>query len=192
MLQRSRSKTTAKLKYLFIVPLMLVMLITVSFSENSMDRYPDACEVKNEIQPESQIPISDQENMPFAIVDQVPEYPGCDQEDYESRKECLISSIRDHVNRNFNTGKVKPYTAKGINRIMVVFEINSNGDVTGVKSRMVTSGPDPEAKAVIQEEANRVVASLPKMKPGKHNGKEIGVTYALPIEIMVPVEEEKK
>ena len=119
MLQKSRSKTIAKFKYLILVPLMLVMLIYVS------------CTQDNPLPPSSpNVQLNENGDVPFAVIEQVP-----------------------------------------------VFTIDKNGHVTDVHYRE----PDPR----LEQEAERVINSLPKMQPGKQRGKPVGVMYSLPIVFQV-------
>jgi len=85
----------------------------------------------------------------------------------------MSENIRDFVNTNFNTKKVEPFAKKGINRIYVRFAINKNGEIDNVDARNFI----PE----LVTEAERVVAQLPKMKPGEMDGKPVSVLYSLPI-----------
>ncbi len=59
-------------------------------------------------------------------------------------------------------------------RVAVQFVVNEDGTISDVKvTRGIGGGCD--------EEARRVVLSLPKWKPGKQNGKAVKVYYTLPI-----------
>jgi protein TonB len=65
----------------------------------------------------------------------------------------------------------------GKQRINVIFKIDKNGNVTGVRSR----APHPR----LEKEAARVINLLPKMKPGRQRGKAVVVPYSLPITFKV-------
>ncbi|MEP3838128.1 MAG: energy transducer TonB [Algibacter sp.] len=56
---------------------------------------------------------------------------------------------------------------------MAIFKISSNGDVVDVRSRAA----HPE----LENEAIRIVKTLPKFKLGEHKGKQVNVRYSLPI-----------
>jgi bla regulator protein blaR1 len=180
MLQRSRSNTTAKIKYLALLPITLLMLSFVAYSGTGIKVMGDK---ETEIPATEEALIGQQLDMPFAVVDQIPLYPGCDEVTGDAARECFSKNLKDYVLRNFNTNTVKPYLKEGSNRIILVFTIGANGEVTGVKSRMVTPGIPVEDKAEIEKEANRVAQTIPKMKPGMHDGKSVGVSYSLPMEI---------
>ena len=242
MLQKSKSKKSALIKYAFIVPLVLGMLVYVSCSEdNALDSEKSleqeiaslriAIEEKDQmtesetqqlnelnailfektnkkvvyILPDNKdddeiIEVIEQQrvydlneanqdelieiievydlnengNIPFAVIDEVPVFPGCESlTSNKERKDCMSQKISALVNSNFNVGLGKQLNLTGTNRIFASFKIDKNGFVTNLKTR----SPHPDLDA----EAQRVISLLPKMKPGVHNGKEVGVLYSLPI-----------
>ncbi len=119
---------------------------------------------------------SNADEVPFAAVDQVPIFPGC--EDVKDQKACMVEKITKHVNSNFNTGLSKNLGLEpGKKRVYVQFKINKTGNIVDVRAR----GPHTD----LEEEAVRVVSSLPKMQPGKENGKEVAVKYTLPIALVI-------
>src|SRR5690606_4059743 len=117
-------------------------------------------------------------DVPFMLIEEVPVFPGCeDLTSNTDRKNCLTEKVTEFVNKNFNTGLGKELGLKGVNKVYVQFKVTATGSVEVMGVR----GPAPE----LEKEAERVVLGLPKMKPGKHNGKEVGVLYSLPITFMV-------
>lgn len=127
------------------------------------------------------------EAIPFAVVDQVPAYPGCEQLDGENLKDCTVQKISNHVNTNFNTALGKELNIQGQTRIVVQFKIDANGDITDVRSRSLAD--KAEVREALQTEANRVVSSLPRMQPGQKDGKDVAIMYSLPIAFAVPEKE---
>ena len=119
---------------------------------------------------------SNADEVPFAAVDQVPIYPGC--EDAEDQKACMVEKITKHVATNFDISLSKNLGLEsGKKRVYVQFKIDKTGKVVDVKAR----GPHTD----LEEEAVRVVSSLPAMIPGEQNGKKVGVKYTLPISLIV-------
>ena len=113
-------------------------------------------------------------NVPFAVIEQVPVYPGCENlGNNEEQKKCMSQKIQDHVIANFNSDMGKDVGLTGVNRVVVQFKIDKNGEIVDVNAR----APHPK----LVEEAKRVVSSLPKMIPGQQKGKNVGVMYSLPI-----------
>jgi beta-lactamase regulating signal transducer with metallopeptidase domain len=121
-------------------------------------------------------------DVPFAIIESVPTYPGCSGNNAEKKK-CMQEKITRFVNDNFNTALANNLSLTGKQKIAIQFKIDKNGDVVGVLSR--ANAPE------LQAEAARVINLLPKMKPGMQRGKEVGVIYGLPI-IFEVSEETKK
>ena len=113
------------------------------------------------------------EGVPFTAIETVPTYPGCENLDNAAAKKCMSEQITNFVNKNFDTNAVKPYAEKGTNRIYVRFAITKGGTIENIQAR--ASSPE------LVEEGKRVVALLPKMKPGEKDGKPVNVLYSLPI-----------
>ncbi|QED38792.1 blaR1 peptidase M56 [Antarcticibacterium arcticum] len=123
--------------------------------------------------------------LPFAIIEEVPVFSGCEAlPTNEERKKCMAEKVSEFVARNFNTGLGKELGLKGVNRVIAVFKISSDGDITDVRAR----APHPALEA----EAIRVISSLPQMTPGKHEGNNVAVSYSLPIVFQVAESEEQK
>ena len=107
----------------------------------------------------------------FGVIQKVPTYPGC-KGDNEALKQCFTQNIMQFVGAEFNT-KVENKEISGKQRIAVKFKIDNTGKVTNVEARS-------EFKE-LENEAVRVISSLPQMLPGEHEGKKVGVQYSLPI-----------
>jgi hypothetical protein len=118
--------------------------------------------------------------VPYAVIEQVPVYPGCENLTNAQAKKCTSEAISKFAQTNFNTEIAKNLGLTGRQRVNVIFKINSNGEVVDVRSR--ASDPD------LEEEANRVFTSLPKMQPGKQRGRAVTVPYSLPIIFQIDVE----
>lgn len=117
------------------------------------------------------------EDVPFAIIEDVPVYPGCKGSKAEL-KECLQDKISKHVNSKFNADLASELgLTPGIKKIFVMFKIDKTGDITDIQARA------PHKR--LEAEAIRVVQSLPKMIPGKQRGRAVGVKYSLPIAFKV-------
>ena len=123
------------------------------------------------VETQSQKEIND---VPFAVVEEVPVFPGCESlQTNAERKKCMSEQVSQLINANFNTKVGEELQLKGVQRIYTRFRINENGDIVDIESR--ASVPE------LEKEAERVVSLLPKITPGKHKGKNVGVLYSLPI-----------
>ncbi len=113
-------------------------------------------------------------DVPFAVIENVPVYPGCEKKKGNAeKKKCMSEKIMKFVQKKFNTELAGDLGLEGRQRISVQFKINKNGNVVGVRAR----APHPK----LEQEAVKVVKALPKMIPGKQRGKSVGVLYSLPI-----------
>ena len=126
--------------------------------------------------------FSQSEEVPFAIIENVPVFPGCERGNNEKKRKCMSEKIAKFVQRKFNTDLAGDLGLTGRQRISVIFKIDKIGNVTGVRAR----APHPRLK----EEAIRVISLLPKMEPGLQKGKPVIVPYSLPIIFEVQEEEE--
>ena len=102
-----------------------------------------------------------QEQEIFQIVEEMPSFPGGEAE--------LLKYVATHIKY--------PQIARetGIQgRVFVGFVVEPDGSVSNVKIlRGLGGGCD--------EEAVRVIKSLPKWKPGKQRGKAVRVSYQIPV-----------
>ncbi|GAB5398826.1 MAG: hypothetical protein Aureis2KO_04110 [Aureisphaera sp.] len=173
MLQKSKSKNIAKWKYLWILPVLGLMLTYVSCAEgNAMEEDSSLDMVEVESIDEQGTDKDKQKTYAFTELDKIPVYPGCEDLAPEDAKGCFTKKIAMFVHENFNT-KISNKEINGRQRIAVKFKIDKYGNVT-----------DVDAKAQyteLMDEAIRVAKLLPKMTPGEHEGKKVAVQYALPI-----------
>ena len=103
-------------------------------------------------------------------LSEVPVYPGC--ENIRNKTKCLQENIQRHIVRNFKYPKeAKKNKIQG--RVFVQFIVGTGGYVDIIKTR----GPDD----LLEKEAQRIISSLPKFKPGILNGKPVRVPFSMPI-----------
>jgi len=98
---------------------------------------------------------------PFVVVEEMPMFPGGDA--------ALLKYITDNIRY--------PESAKTNNisgRVIIRFDVNSEGKA---EEATVLRGVDPS----LDEEAIRVVNSLPVFSPGKQGGKPVPVYYMVPV-----------
>ena len=113
-------------------------------------------------------------DVPFAVIENVPVYPGCEKKRSNAeKKKCMSEKVQKFVQKKFNTELAGDLGLEGRQRIAVQFKIDKNGDVVNVRAR----APHPK----LEQEAVKVVKALPKMVPGRQRGTAVGVLYSLPI-----------
>lgn len=114
------------------------------------------------------------EDVPFAIIENIPIYPGCEKGTKKEKKACFSRKVKKHVHKEFDIALASELVlSAGKKRIFVMFTINEKGNITEIMAR----APHPR----LQKEAKRVVQTLPKMTPGRQRGKPVRVKYSLPI-----------
>ncbi len=97
----------------------------------------------------------------FTIVEQMPEFPGGEAE--------LFKYLGNNI--KYPT-MAQDAGIQGV--VFVTFVVEKNGEVTGARVlRGIGGGCD--------EEALRVVKSMPKWKPGEQRGKKVKVQYNVPV-----------
>jgi len=142
--------------------ILLLFIPLVSFSQLN-----DQSKLNLENKKEKIVKFSEVESAPFYIdwctsnlaVDKI--------------RECTDSGIKLFAKRNFNTGLANELKLSGFQRITSAFTIDKNGDIINIRVR----APHPH----LEDEAIRVINLLPKMEPGRQNGKAVSVSYLLPI-----------
>jgi protein TonB len=117
--------------------------------------------------------VEEDVEVPFAVIENVPVFPGCERGNNAKKRKCMSEKIAKFVQRKFNTELAGDLGLSGRQRISVIFKIDKSGNVTGVRAR----APHPR----LEKEAQRVINLLPKMLPGKQRGKAVIVPYSLPI-----------
>ncbi len=108
-----------------------------------------------------------------------PVYPGCEKKKSEfNRKKCLTSKMYRHVNRKFNSDIAQNSGLNdGLHQVKVSFIIDKRGYATVLTVR----GESKE----LEQEAIRVIQTLPKMKPGTINGSKSKMQYTIPIKFII-------
>nr|WP_298994580.1 energy transducer TonB [uncultured Allomuricauda sp.] len=116
-------------------------------------------------------------SIPFAIIENAPVYPGCDTcPTEEERRACFNQKIQEHIKKNLKY-PVSALEMRISGRVFIKFDIDSKGRVTNIQKR----GPD----RLLEDEAVRLIAALPTMKPGMQRGKATKISYAIPINFMI-------
>ena len=110
----------------------------------------------------------------FAVVENKPVYPGCEKFATEDEKfQCFNQSIMKHIGKNFKFPEMA--RQMGIQgRIYVNFVVEKNGSISNVT---IARGVDK----LLDDEAIRVVKTLPKFQPAKQRGKPVRMQYTVPI-----------
>jgi len=114
--------------------------------------------------------IEEDVDVPFAVIEDVPVFPGCEKE--SDKRACFNSMIQKHIGKNFRYPEIaQEMGVQG--RVSVMFVIQKDGSIGNIRMR----GPDKNLEA----EAARIIGKLPKMTPGKQRGRAVRVPFSIPI-----------
>ena len=114
--------------------------------------------------------IDEDITVPFAVIEDVPVFPGC--EGSSNKKACFQEMMQKHIRKNFRYPEIaQEMGVQG--RVNVMFVIQKDGSIGGIRMR----GPDKNLEA----EALRIINKLPNMTPGKQRGRPVKVPFSIPI-----------
>jgi TonB family protein len=118
--------------------------------------------------------FEDDEEIPFAVVEDVPVFPNCEGVVKNKRIECFMAQMAKHIMKN------QQYPERAMEdgiqgRVVVFFIIDKQGYVTNIQAKS-SIGND-----ILENEAKRVIELLPKFKAGMKNGRPVKVKYSQPI-----------
>ncbi|MBC8399247.1 MAG: energy transducer TonB [Flavobacteriales bacterium] len=111
-------------------------------------------------------------DVPFAVIEDVPIFPGCESVAKSQRRACFQEQMNKHIRNNFRYPDIAQ--EMGIQgRVYVNFIISKDGTITNIRMR----GPDKN----LENEAARIIGRLPKMTPGRQRGRAVRVPFSIPI-----------
>lgn len=192
MLQKSKSSTVLKFKYLALVPLITGMLfytscetedevlepqnemleevVVVGYGANPTDfeLASDGLLIEAVDRPIGNVKIN--VDVPFSVVENPPIFPGC--ENAEDVRDCFNEQLNKHIRNNFRYPEIAQQ--EGVQgKVNIRFVIQKDGSIGQVQMR----GPDKN----LEKEAARIISLLPKMTPGMQRGTNVRVPFSLPI-----------
>jgi TonB family protein len=158
MKTKTNSRVSANLKIFMVLSLIVVTIIL--FTSCGKNKVSEATHSSIAPPPPPPPPVPTVDSV-YASVDERPLYPGGDS--------ALLRYIGD------NTSYPSEAKLRGIQgKVITRFKVKADGTVSDVS---VVKGVNP----LLDNEAARVVATLPKFTPGKQDGKNVPVWYFVPI-----------
>ena len=135
----------------------------IESTETNEDEIVEIVEVEEEF---------DDVDVPFAVIEDVPIFPGCERVSKSERRNCFQEKMNKHIRKNFRYPEIAQ--EMGIQgRVYVNFIIAKDGQITNIRMR----GPNKN----LEKEAQRIIAKLPNMIPGKQRGRPVRVPFSIPI-----------
>ena len=112
--------------------------------------------------------------IPFAVVEEVPMFKGCEGVDKSAQFDCFQKEMTNHIKLHFTYPKeAMENNIQG--RVQVEYLIDEIGNVEVYRVK------GPENALPLEEEARRIIKLLPQFTPGKQSGKAIAVRHVVPI-----------
>jgi len=170
MMTKARSASWTLLKVGFALPAFFAVLFLFTAGSINVLSAQDTQQKSQQAQEQKAVQEkASTEETVFVVVEKMPEYPGGE----DALTEYLVSNIKYPVEAK----------TKGIQgRVFVSYIVEKDGAVTNAKIlRGIGGGCD--------EEAVRVVSSMPKWIPGTQRGEPVRVQFNLPI--MFSLEDKK-
>ncbi|WP_321518367.1 TonB family protein [uncultured Bacteroides sp.] len=177
MMNKKRTKSIGKTKYAMFIPLaVLLMLVSnieaIARVTGKMTKDIAVSLTKNEVssatEPSSLVAITQENDSAkpkkrnvFTAVEVMPQYPGGEQE--------LLKFIVTNLKY-----PVEAQKAEEEGKVYVRFTVTENGYV---EDPTILRSVSP----LLDNEAKRIISSMPKWIPGKQSGKNVSVYYVIPI-----------
>ena len=158
MMTKIKSPKTSLLKYITVLPLMLgICFLFTSCDLTGQEEVHDITE-----SPEV-----------FKVVEQMPEFPGCNDVDASEQKKCRQKEMLMFIYKNIKYPEAaRKEGLQGTN--IVRFIVEKDGSISNEEmTKSIGGGTDVECL--------RVVRSMPKWLPGKQRGVPVRVQFNLPI-----------
>ncbi|MFD2908976.1 energy transducer TonB [Flavobacterium ardleyense] len=114
------------------------------------------------------------DELPFSVIEQVPLFPGCENEPKSRQFDCFQEQMTKHIKKNFNyPDRAMEDNIQG--RVQVEYLIGVDGKVS------VQRVKGPKGSELLEKEARRIIEKLPLLKPGKQRNKPVKVRHVVPI-----------
>ncbi|MFK8005111.1 MAG: TonB family protein [Saprospiraceae bacterium] len=174
MMTRSKSRKEAIVKYLFALPVILLLLIAFSKKEAIAN---------NENISTENIEISDFENLNSIEnvekflsedVDEMPRFPGCEEiTEIEKRDKCAQNKLLTFIYTQIKyPAEARKADIQG--KVIVKYVVQKDGTVANARVEREIGGGCGDA-------ALKVIKSLPKMIPGTKDGEAVDVEMLIPV-----------
>ncbi len=158
MMNKKKSSVFTSVKYLLVVPVCATLLLgnavqaTTSLDKFSIDEISGVMDGDQAPQKKGDV---------YVTVEQMPSFPG----GLDAQQRFIANGLKYPVEAQ----------TKGIQgRVTIRYVVKSTGEISDIE---VIRGIDP----LLDNEAIRIVKSMPKWEPGKQGGKAVDVYYTLPV-----------
>ena len=166
MMNKRRTKEIGRTKYLMFLPLAAILMIVSNIEMVARTTEKFAKEItlpqgtKEKEVTKTQIK-SVPDSVVFLVVEEMPDFPGG------------MKALMDYLSENVKyPAEAHAIGAQG--RVIVSFTVKKDGSIADTK---VERSVNP----YLDKEAMRVIAAMPKWKPGKQRGEAVNVKFTVPV-----------
>jgi len=117
------------------------------------------------------------EDVVFMRVENMPAFPGCENEPRDKITDCTGLKVRTYIQQNVKYPQIC-LDANIQGKVWVYYEIGRDGKVKNAK---IAKGVHSKLDA----EALRVIKRLPPHTPGSQQGKKVTVKYTIPVNFKI-------
>lgn len=194
MMNKRRTKEIGRTKYLMFLPLAALLMIvsnieivartTERFAKEVMGQVTKEAAMQTETANMPELPTKEIQEMTlsldkkgkemaetpiksvpdsvvFQVVEEMPDFPGG------------VQALMDYLSKNVRyPAEAHAIGAQG--RVIVSFIVKKDGSISDTK---VERSVNP----YLDKEAERVIAAMPKWKPGKQRGQAVNVKFSVPV-----------
>ena len=199
MMQQSKNSKKFIPLYFLAIPVIGILLFSFASEKESIDQQLERVTVIASGNPDHSFvdkklenpPLEESTDKPFAIVEEMPRFPGCDGEvTGEELETCAQQKLLKYVYTNIKYPKASRESGEQ-GMVVVQFIVNQEGmieDPTLVRN--VSELIDAEVLRMLDKMANEIT-----WVPGKQSGKKVDVKFTLPVKFKLEgdeVEEEEE
>jgi len=176
MMTRSKSRKEAVVKYLFALPVILLLLIAFSKKEAMANNENVATENSNS--------IFDSENITVGDADEMPRFPGCEEiTEITKRDKCAQDKLLTFIYTRIKyPAEARKAGIQG--KVIIKYVVQKDGTVAKARIEREIGGGCGEA-------ALKVINALPKMIHGTKDGKAVDVEMVIPVQFKLDGGSEK-
>lgn len=163
MMNKERTKRIGKVKYLLLLPMVAVMIVCANLDAVAINKSISSKSEKNN--------VTDTESKVHKVVEVMPEFPGG----------------MDAFSKWLSANLTYPVQAleKGIDGVVVArFVVKADGSIGTIELLK-------KVHPLLDAEAERVLKTLPKFKPGMSGGKAVDVYFTIPLTFALTKESAK-
>ena len=162
MLNRKRTRNIMKSKYLMFIPVAALLVLFSNCTNTAEEATKEEEKVDVKFVPtEVKSDTIDTQDEVLDMVEVMPEFPGG------------VKALMSYLAKNIEYPK-EAENAGMQGRVVVQFVVNTDGSIEDAK---VVRAVNP----LLDQEAIRVINTMPKWKPGMQDGKTVRVKYTVPI-----------